>query len=356
MEFKLIVAAVAVLLCTANAALSRRDLTWGEFKERYGKRYTDVLEDSLRRTIRSRNLELIKQHNALADGGFYTYHVAENHMSDWTDEEYQQMLGLKRRQTLEEETRSVRGRRVRRQTTMPSMPTYSNTIDVSTLPTYVNWSETNWVGPVMNQGQCGACYTYSATGAIEAQYANVTGSFVQMSEQNLIDCSTTEGNDGCDGGVIDYAFWYVQLNGLDSLATYPDVSNITGVSNDSCAYNSANVVTAVNSWRNIEAASEDALQQAVALVGPVSVGIDASKWSFQFYSSGVYSASACTAAGIDHAVLTVGYGVYQNTTDYWYIQNSWGTDWGLDGFIMMARNDGNMCGIASDASFPVIDG
>jgi cathepsin L len=341
---------VIVSLCLLTVSVNQlnaaeADADWEAFKERYDKKYKTETEDALRKTIRLKNLVLIDKHNKEAKEGLHSYTVAENHLADWSQEEFQKMLGLKRKPR----------RQVRSTSSQPAMPVYSNTVDVSTLPTSVNWVESsNWVGPVMNQGQCGSCWSYSSTGAIEAQYANVSGTFVQMSEQNLIDCSTAEGNGGCNGGLIDDAFWYVQTYGLESLASYPDVSNITAVSDYTCAYDSSKSVTSITSWRNVEENSELALQQAVASVGPVSVGIDASLWSFQFYKSGVYSNSLCTAAGIDHAVLTVGYGVYEDTTDYWYIQNSWGTDWGTDGYFMLARNDGNMCGVATEASFPVI--
>jgi cathepsin L len=354
-------AAISVLLLLAAVVFSANatnddfsDEAWQAFKLRYGKNYADPKEDSLRRGIREVMLRMMNQHNEEADRGLHSFKLGENQLIDMTPAEYRKMLGYRSSAQLASAGGSKLSRhRRRRQASQPPMPIYTNTSDVSTLPATVNWTAAGWVGPVMNQGQCGSCWSYSSAGAIEAQYMNYTGTWVQLSEQNLIDCSSSEGNLGCDGGNIDDAFWYVQTNGIESLAMYPDVSNVTGVSNQTCAFNPSDSITTVNSWRNVEQFNELALQQAVALTGPVSVAIDAGLMSFQIYKSGVYAPTACSTTNLDHAVLVVGYGV-SGTQPYWLIQNSWGTSWGIAGYMMMARNDNNMCGIATEASFPVI--
>jgi cathepsin L len=238
----------------------------------------------------------------------------------------------------------------RARTALPDMPIYTNTIATSQLPSYVNWTNTSWVGPIQNQGQCGSCWTFSAAGALEAQYYNKTGTFVTMSEQNLVDCTYYLGNLGCSGGNVELAFDYVMNVGIDTYASYP----YTGRANNGvCKYNANNSVTQDVGWRLIPEGNELALQQAVALTGPVSVAIDASLSSFDSYAGGVYSPVNCSTTELDHAVLVVGYGTYEGQ-DYWLIKNSWGTDWGIYGYMMMERGV-NMCGIATSALFPVID-
>jgi len=131
-------------------------------------------------------------------------------------------------------------------------------------------------------------------------------------------------------------------------STYP----YTGTSS-SCQYQSSQSAGYVTNYNIIASGSEAALQQAVALIGPVSVGIDAGLPSFQLYKSGVYSPAYCSPYNINHAVLVVGYGTTSSNQKYWWIKNSWGTGWGIKGYMMMARDANNTCGVATQASFPL---
>jgi cathepsin L len=218
--------------------------------------------------------------------------------------------------------------------------------DSSSLPAQVDWRSKGWVTPVKNQGKCGSCWAFTATGALEGQNFNKTGVLVSLSEQNLVDCSTS--NYGCNGGVTDYAFRYVKQNsGIASEESY----QYTG-KQGSCQYRSSNKAGTCSGWVDIPPGDETALQVAVATVGPVAVAIDASSMLFQLYRKGVYKNPFCSSTNLDHAVLIVGYGTY-NGQPYWLVKNSWGTSWGQDGYVMMARNQGNMCGIATSASYPI---
>lgn len=145
------------------------------------------------------------------------------------------------------------------------------------------------------------------------------------------------------------AFQYAIDKGIMSEASYPYKAKDSGF--DVCNFEANNIVAKMTDFTKVGFFSESALQEAVAQVGPVSVGIDASKYSFQLYSDGVYVESTCSPLQLDHGVLAVGYGVYDGK-DYWLVKNSWGTSWGMEGYIMMARNHRNMCGIATDASYP----
>lgn len=185
---------------------------------------------------------------------------------------------------------------------------------------------------------------------MEGQHYRRTGKLVSLSEQNLIDCSAKYGNNGCEGGLMDNAFRYIKDNhGLDTEKSYPYEAE-----DDKCRYNPKNSGATDRGYTDIESGSENHLKAAVATVGPISVAIDASHESFQFYSEGVYDEPQCDSQALDHGVLAVGYGTTEDGVDYWLVKNSWGATWGDKGYILMSRNKDNQCGIATQASYPLV--
>ncbi|KHJ44510.1 papain family cysteine protease, partial [Trichuris suis] len=220
---------------------------------------------------------------------------------------------------------------------------------VSSAPKNIDWRKLGLVTPVKDQKACGSCWAFSATGSLEGQHMRKYGSLVSLSEQNLVDCSSKFGNMGCNGGLMEQAFEYIKSNGgIDTEKSYP-YEGIDG----KCRFNNATIGATDHGYVDIMKDNETALMLAVANVGPVSVAIDASQESFQFYHKGVYYERKCSTETLNHGVLVVGYGS-SNRMDYWIVKNSWGTGWGDKGYILMARNKRNNCGIASAASYPLV--
>lgn len=330
---------VAFVLCfsVASCAVLKQELKFDEYKDQWrawktfhGKQYETDTQEEARYAIWRDNLRKIQQHNS--EGHSYT--LAMNQFGDLTVDEYRFFfLGVRAHFSNETEREG------------------SHFLPPSgvTLPDTVDWRTKGYVTPVKNQGQCGSCWAFSATGSLEGQHFKKTGQLVSLSEQNLVDCSRSYGNHGCEGGLMDYAFKYIEANkGLDTEASYPYKAR-----DESCHFIRADVGATDTGYMDIQSGSESALQSAVATVGPISVAIDASHASFQLYHKGVYNEPACSSTQLDHGVLAVGYGTYQGK-DYWLVKNSWGTSWGNQGYIMMSRNKHNQCGIATDASYPLV--
>lgn len=217
------------------------------------------------------------------------------------------------------------------------------------LPESVDWRGENAVTDVKNQGQCGSCWSFSATGAMEGAWAVKTGELVSLSEQQLVDCSGGYGNMACNGGLMDSAFEYVIDHGICTEDEIPYTAS-KGVCNE-CSTPEVKLSTCVD----VTPRNQLHLKQAVAK-GPVSVAIEADTSVFQHYTGGVISSSMC-GTNLDHGVLVVGYGTESDGTDYWIVKNSWGETWGENGYVKIARsdseNDSGICGIAMQPSYPV---
>jgi len=218
---------------------------------------------------------------------------------------------------------------------------------VNANPTSVDWVTKGAVTPVKNQGQCGSCWSFSTTGSTEGAHFLKTGNLISLSEQNLMDCSTAQGNQGCNGGLMDQAFTYIVSNkGIDTEQSYPYEAK-----DGKCRYKASNVGATLSSYKDVSSGNEKDLE-TFAVTQPVSVAIDASHQSFQLYTSGVYDEKACSTTQLDHGVLVVGYGT-DGSKPYWLVKNSWGASWGQSGYIWMSKDKSNQCGIATSASVPI---
>ncbi|XP_045613844.1 procathepsin L-like [Procambarus clarkii] len=314
-----------LLLC--GLALAAAHPTWEEFKAKYGRKYKNSEEENHRKSVFQTNLQFIVKFSKENS----THNVAMNEFGDMTNEEFnKRMNGY-----------------------VPSSSREANTVfspQTRVLPAAVDWRTSGYVTPVKNQLQCGSCWAFSATGSLEGQQFRKSGKLVRLSEQQLVDCAGgVYQNQGCNGGLMNYAFNYLKAYGSDSEASYPYVG-VQGT----CKFSASNIAARVTGYVNVASQSESALMTAIATVGPISVAIDAGHSSFQFYSGGVYYEPTCSSTKLNHGVLAVGYGTDTSGKAYYIVKNSWGTTWGSAGYILMARNRNNNCGIATAASYPTV--
>jgi len=232
--------------------------------------------------------------------------------------------------------------------------THAAPADLSAVPDSIDWTTKGAVTPVKDQGQCGSCWSFSTTGAIEGASFIKNGQLISLSEQNFVDCDNKQngGTDlGCNGGMMDDAFTWAKKNGgVCTESAYPYTSGTTKKAG-TCAQSSCTKVatSAPKSYTDVQTNSDSAMMSALAKQ-PVSVAIEADSKSFQLYKSGVYTATCGT--NLDHGVLAVGYGHDSaSNLDYYKVKNSWGTSWGMSGYILFQKG-GNMqkegqCGILS---------
>ena len=339
-------AGIAAVAALAGVAVFSQDASTQLFKSadpieqeylqyisKHGKSYGTKEEYQLRLEVFRKNFAAIQQHNSQnADDA----EMGLNHMADWTQHEYKQLLGFKKHH--------------KRGGHKHGHKKHHRKLETNDLPASVNWVEQGAVTPVKNQGQCGSCWSFSATGAMEGRYQIKNKNLVSFSEQQLVDCSTDLGNMGCNGGLMDYAFEYAEKTALDTESQYPYTAR-----DGKCNVPAAGVAK-LTSYADVTPKSPAELAAAVA-EGPVAVAIDAAGIGFQLYHGGIMKGGGLFGCGtsLDHGVLVVGYGS-ENGTDYWLVKNSWGAGWGEKGYFRLARhmdkNDAGTCGVQLQPSYP----
>jgi len=302
----------------------------------------DRLEYDNRLKVFADSDDKISRHNSDPSTSFTMDHNMFSHLT-W--EEFKTMFSI--------------GRPLPTKPTMPSQPFENDSQEIAAMerrlntfskpPSKVDWREKGAVTPVKNQGSCGSCWSFSTTGSMEGAYFLKTGNLVSFSEQMLVDCDKYDS--GCGGGLMDFAFQWIQENG--GLCAEEDYTY--DAKDERCSLNKCSLVkgSQVDSWIDVKP-NESALMEAVSKQ-PVSIAIEADEQAFQFYSGGVLTSGCGTT--LDHGVLLVGYGTTEDGIDYWTIKNSWGPEWGDEGYIKILRGasqEGGECGILQSASYPIL--
>ncbi|KAH8374997.1 hypothetical protein KR200_010717 [Drosophila serrata] len=317
----------------SHRALDKVEHLFHKFQVRFGRRYVSTAERQMRLRIFRQNLKTIEELNA-NEMGSAKYGITE--FADMTSSEYKERTGLWQRDA----AKATGGAQA-------AVPAYSGE-----LPKEFDWRKKNAVTQVKNQGSCGSCWAFSVTGNIEGLYALKYGELKEFSEQELLDCDTTDS--ACNGGLMDNAYKAIKdIGGLEYEAEYPYKAK-----KNQCHFNKTMSHVQVSGFVDLPAGNETAMQEWLVANGPISIGLNAN--AMQFYRGGVSHPwkALCSKKNLDHGVLVVGYGVsdypnFHKTLPYWIVKNSWGPRWGEQGYYRVYRGD-NTCGVAEMATSAVL--
>jgi len=305
--------AISAALAAMSGSFAAELALFNDFKRTFNRVYSPAEEVSRLECFRQ-NLRLIDQRNAKGH--------ARHGLNEFTDlcpDEFKLRTGLFSRPLLKSAPSN---------NTNPKLP--SGAID---------WREKGAVTHVKNQGMCGSCWSFSATGNMEGQHFMKTGKLLSLSEEELVGCSSAMGNLGCNGGLMDNAFqWVIKNGGIDTEDDYPYKSGL-GFSPACVKAKLSKKAATFTSYVDLPN-DEEKMAEWVLKNGPLSIAVDASS-GWQTYSGGIVK--DCSGTTLDHGVLVVGYGT-DHDTPYWIVKNSWGATWGENGYIRLEFGT-NQCGL-----------
>jgi len=325
-----------VIFCIAFSIAERtrwfqlENYSFRDYVEEYKKSYSSE-EYIFRKKIFDDNLVEIQRHN---QDKTKTWKKGVNHLTDFSEEEFKKLLGVKKQLLYASKAKQT----VEQQ----------EDISIEALPKHVDWREKNIVSAVKDQGRCGSCWTFGTAETIESHFAMANGELMDLSEQQILDCTPNPqqcgGTGGCSGGTAELAFTQImKMGGLSSEWTYPYISYFG--SNYNCQFNTSTTlpIAKLTGYTVLSSNVYAPLLAAVANKGPIAISVDASAWSS--YESGVFNGCNQTNPDIDHEVQLVGYGTDERLGDYWLVRNSWSPLWGEYGYIRIHRTEATQCGV-----------
>ncbi|XP_017046797.1 procathepsin L-like [Drosophila ficusphila] len=319
-----------LILVELGMALVDSDEEWAQYKAKYNKHYT--FNDNYHRGIYRESVQAVAKYNRLFAEGKVGFKLGLNERSD-VDESVFFRSGTKR--PLDSGTNSV--------TKTPSYKYYDE------INEGIDWRQYGYISPVENQTLgCQSCWAFSSSGCMEAHLAMKNGKLEPLSPKHLIDCVPSPVA-GCNGGWATLAFRYAKNHSIASKKSYPYEPQV-----GTCAWENPNGI--LEGHVTLKNNDEREMAEVVYNIGPVTASIDYLDPIFKNYKGGVVNIPNCRKDRkyLNHSMLVVGFGTHPISGDYWLIKNSYGTEWGENGYMRLARNENNTCGIASYIQYPIL--